>query len=176
MPNLAGALKTEIARVARKEIKGDIEALKRLVTQQRRLLARLRNRVEHTERLLRKSRTATQKEAAADQSANSSDTGVSQLRFSAKGFANLRQRLGISAAAMGRLIDASPLSVYKWESGKTHPRAKQIEKIAAVRTLGKREVGQRLGGEATKVDKATAKASRNTSRLVPGRKRAAASA
>jgi hypothetical protein len=34
--------------------------------------------------------------------------------------------------------------VYKWESGNTRPRAKQIEAIAALRSMGKREVAQRL--------------------------------
>ena len=38
---------------------------------------------------------------------------------------------------MARLLGVSALSVYKWESGKTRPRAKQIEAIAALRGMGK---------------------------------------
>lgn len=46
---------------------------------------------------------------------------------------------------MAKLLGVSALSVYKWESGKTRPREKQIQAIAGIRTLGKRAVQQRLG-------------------------------
>ena len=67
-------------------------------------------------------------------------------RFSAKGLAAQRKRLGLSAAAMAKLLGVSALSVYKWESGKTRPRAKQIEAIARLRGIGKKEAAARLGG------------------------------
>jgi transcriptional regulator with XRE-family HTH domain len=66
------------------------------------------------------------------------------LRFSAKGLAAQRRRLGLSAAAVAQLLGVSALSVYKWESGKTRPRARQIEAIAGLRGLGKREALKRL--------------------------------
>ncbi|MFM8575649.1 MAG: helix-turn-helix domain-containing protein, partial [Limnohabitans sp.] len=56
----------------------------------------------------------------------------------------LRKKLGLSAAEMGQLIGVSPQSIYHWETGKTRPRASQLEAIAAVRKLGKREVAARL--------------------------------
>jgi transcriptional regulator with XRE-family HTH domain len=46
---------------------------------------------------------------------------------------------------VAKLLGVSTLSVYKWESGKTRPRAKQIEAIATLRRMGKREAAQRLG-------------------------------
>ena len=66
------------------------------------------------------------------------------LRFSAKGFTKLRQRLGLSAAALGTLLGVTAQSVYKWEDGKARPRAAQLQAIAAVRKLGKREAAARL--------------------------------
>jgi transcriptional regulator with XRE-family HTH domain len=66
------------------------------------------------------------------------------VRFSAKSLAAQRKRLGLSAAALARLLGVSALSVYKWESGNTRPRAKQIQAIAALRGMGKREAAQRL--------------------------------
>ena len=66
------------------------------------------------------------------------------MRFSAKGLAAHRRRLGLSAAALARLLGVSALSIYKWESGKVRPRAKQIEAIAALRGMGKREAAERL--------------------------------
>ncbi len=56
----------------------------------------------------------------------------------------LRQKLGLSAKDMGTLLGASGLSVYKWESGKVKPRAKQLPAIAALRGIGKKEALARL--------------------------------
>jgi hypothetical protein len=50
----------------------------------------------------------------------------------------------LSAADYGKLVGASGLSVYHWESGKTRPRPAQVAKLVAVRGLGKREVMKRL--------------------------------
>lgn len=71
------------------------------------------------------------------------DSGTA-LRFSAKGFTKLRQRLGLSAAAMGTLLGVTAQSVYKWEDGKARPRATQLQAIAAVRKMGKREAAAHL--------------------------------
>ena len=57
----------------------------------------------------------------------------------------LSSSLSVSAGAPPiRLLGVSALSVYKWESGNTRPRARQIEAIAALRSMGKRDVAQRL--------------------------------
>lgn len=70
--------------------------------------------------------------------------GTSGLRFRPSGFAQHRQRLGLSAKDVGLLLDASALSVYKWERGQARPRAKHLEAIAALRKMGKREAQRRL--------------------------------
>lgn len=56
------------------------------------------------------------------------------IRFSSKGFAAIRARLGLSAAQMGFLMGASDQSIYKWERG-DRPRAHQLPKIAALRKM-----------------------------------------
>ena len=60
------------------------------------------------------------------------------------GFAALRKKLGLSATDMGKLIGVSGQSVYHWETGKTKPRASQLQAIAAVRKMGKRAVAAKL--------------------------------
>lgn len=67
-----------------------------------------------------------------------------KLRFSAKGLATQRKRLGLSAADFGLLIGVSGQSIYKWEEGKVRPRVKQLQAIMALRGLGKREAAERL--------------------------------
>jgi DNA-binding transcriptional regulator YiaG len=66
------------------------------------------------------------------------------LRFRADGFASLRKKFGLSAVQMAQLLGVSNQSVYHWEAGKSKPRAAQLQAIAAVRKLGKKEVAARL--------------------------------
>jgi DNA-binding transcriptional regulator YiaG len=67
-----------------------------------------------------------------------------KFRFSAKGLAAQRRRLGLSANECGLLVGASGQSIYKWEEGKAHPRAKNLPGIAGLRTLSKKEASARL--------------------------------
>ena len=66
------------------------------------------------------------------------------MRFSAKGFATLRTRFGLSAADMGRLLGVSGQTVYNWEGRKSVPRKSQLAALAQLRGLGKREARARL--------------------------------
>lgn len=140
MPNLATALKGEIARVARKELRGELETLRKSVTQYRSEIASLKRRLAALEQQTKRLGKATAKALPA---AAEEEEEV-KLRFRADGFATLRQKLGLSAEAMGKLLGVSGQSVYKWEAGKAHPRASQLQAIAAVRKLGKREAMARL--------------------------------
>jgi DNA-binding transcriptional regulator YiaG len=143
MPNIATALKTEIARVARKEIRSETAALKKATASYRHEIATLKKRVQDLERNLKRATRSAGRPAPSAKSSEGS-AGNKQLRFSASRFAATRQKLGISAASMAKLLGVSSLSVYKWESGKTRPRHAQLEAIASVRRIGKREAHARL--------------------------------
>ena len=140
MPNIGTVLKSEISRVSRKEVRGETQALKKSVSQYRGQIADLKRRMQALEQQVKRLGKVTAKAVPAQ----AEDESSGSLRFSAKGLAAQRRRLGLSAAAVARLLGVSTLSVYKWESGKTRPRAKQIEAIATLRTMGKRDVAQRL--------------------------------
>jgi DNA-binding transcriptional regulator YiaG len=148
MPNIGSVFKSEISRVARKEVRGETQALKQAISQYRTQIAGLKRRMQALEkqvaRLGKASSRGAASKAAASESAEGEDAG-SNLRFSAKGLATHRKRLGLSAAALAKILGVSALSVYKWESGKVRPRAKQIEAIASLRSMGKREAAERLG-------------------------------
>lgn len=148
MPNIGSVLKSEISRVARKEVRGESQALKQAISQYRTQIADLKRRMQALEKQVARQGKASSRgaasKAAASEPVDDGDTG-SNLRFSAKGLATHRKRLGLSAAALAKILGVSALSVYKWESGKVRPRAKQIEAIASLRTMGKREAAERLG-------------------------------
>lgn len=140
MPNIASVLKQEIVRIARKEVRGETQTLRKQVSQYRSQIAALKRRLQAVEKQGRK-RARAGVEALEGES---TEEGQAGLRFRAKGFAAHRQRLGLSAREMALLLGVSQISVYKWEQGKVRPRAGQLAAIAAVRKLGKREAAARL--------------------------------
>lgn len=139
MPNIAVALKEEIQRLARKELKANTESLKKAIATYRSEIAALKRRVDQLERQAK--RTTKAVDRAVPVEAAGSDTAH---RWRAAGFAQHRKRLGLSAADTGKLLGVSALSVYKWESGQARPRAKYLPGIASLRAMGKREAAKRL--------------------------------
>lgn len=142
MPNIAAVLKDEIARIARKEVRAQTEDFRKASAQYRSHIAALRRRIDELERELKKVRKTSTRAAPA--AAEDGQDGGKQRRFSATRFASQRRKLGLSAADFGALLGVSGQSVYKWEHGEARPRAKQLEAIAAVRGIGKREAAARL--------------------------------
>ena len=141
MSNVASALKDEIARVARKEIRRETSSLKKSSSTYRSEIAALKRRVIDLERQLRRGGRGGQ--AAAPVAANEASVSPG-TRFSARSMASQRRRLGLSAAECGLLIGASAQSVYNWEEGKARPREQHLPAIFALRNLGRRQANEIL--------------------------------
>lgn len=145
MPNIATVLKTEISRIARKEVRTETESLKKAVAVQRSEIANMKRRVYELERQLKAlSKAAGRSVVKASAVAAESEGDVEGLRFRAEGMASNRKRLGLSAAEFGLLVGATGQSLYSWEQGKSKPRAKNLAAIASLRGIGRREVARRL--------------------------------
>jgi DNA-binding XRE family transcriptional regulator len=144
MPNIASVLKQEISRIARKESRSEIEAVKKATVQHRRYIAALRQQVKLLER-----QVATLKGKEGQTSAQPAANGADgpQVRFVAKGLRSLRERLDLTVAEMARLVGVSGQTVYNWEAKVTKPRSEQLKAIAELRSLGKREARNRLEQE-----------------------------
>ena len=143
MSTFATQLKSEIARISKKEIKAENAALKKASSQYRSDIAALKRRMAALESALGKLGKQTGK--AIDNQAPSQDD--KPLRFRPDGFASLRKKLGVTANEMGVLLGVTGQSVYKWEKGTAKPRASQMKAIAAVRQMGKKEVTELLTAE-----------------------------
>lgn len=139
MPNIASVLKTEIARVARKEVRTEMDSLKKASTQYRSNIAGLKRQVAALERQLKQLSKGVKRQPPAV-----TEPSDGKIRYSAKRLADHRAKLGLSAKDYGTLIGVSALSIYKWEGGNVRPRDAQLRAIAAVRKLGKREAAARL--------------------------------
>jgi len=141
MSNIASALKEEISRISRKEIRREMSSLKKSSTTHRSEIAALKRRVLDVERHLRRAGGAGQ---SAQPAAANEDSVAPGTRFSAKSIASQRRRLGLSAVECGLLIGASAQSIYNWEEGKARPRAQHLPAIYALRNLGRRQANEIL--------------------------------
>ena len=147
MPNIATVLKEEITRLARKELRNETERLKKASASYRSEIAAMKRRISDLEKQVAGLSKAA---AKAGLTRTKADPPVgeeaSSLRFSAKGLAKQRERLGLSAQALGLLVGVSAQTVYNWESEKSRPRKSQLASISAMRSLGKREAKKVLEG------------------------------
>ena len=145
MPNIASILKAEIARVARKTVRVELQALKKSAGTHRSEVAALKKRITALELQLRRQDKAPRPGArSANAGATPAADAPSTIRFTAKGLASQRRRLDLSAEQLGQLVGASGQSVYNWESGKARPRAKHLPALAALKTMGKKAAAEQL--------------------------------
>lgn len=137
MPNFAAQLKSEIQRLARKEIRAETSSLRKSAASYRAEIVALKRRILALEVIVKKlsKSTPTRKVEPEESSA---------LRWRAPGFASLRKKLDLSAGDMGKLLGVTGATVYSWEAGKSKPRATQLAAIARVRKLGKRAAAEML--------------------------------
>ena len=140
MPNRASALKEEIVRLARKELRKEVEGLKKASAQYRSSIASIKRQLA----TLEKQQSRLKKKGTNKAAQETGDEGTTRFRFSAKRFAAQRQKLGLSAGDMGTLIGVSAQTVYNWEAEKSRPRQKQLAAIAAARSMGKRQIKAQL--------------------------------
>ena len=134
MTTLAAALKEEIRRLARKEIKTAIQATAKADALHRHEIAKLKRQIRDQEKKI----AVLQKGKPLPQQVDDS------VRFSARSVKAQRTRLRLSAADYARLVGVSPLTIYNWEHGKSRPRKEQLAQLVAVRGIGKREALKRL--------------------------------
>ena len=140
MANLASVLKSEIRRLARKEARDVTEVSRRAAAQHRRDIAELKRKVSSLERKVALLEKRTWRELPTQAEAQDAEN----LRFSAKGLASRRKKLGLSGADYAKLLGVSMPTLYNWENGKSKPRKEQLARIAAIRGLSKREALARL--------------------------------
>lgn len=139
--NISSLLKSEMARLARKELKAELQPLRKAVTAHRAALAKLRRELAAVERELHMMRRRTGRSAPAASEATERETNH---RFSAKGLASHRNKLGFSREQYATLVGVSAQSIYKWERAESRPRHAQLEALVKARTMGKREAMARL--------------------------------
>ena len=140
MQNLVHALKNEITRLAKKEVKGQLTTVKAVSARYRREIAELKRVTRDLETRLAHMEQQERKRAKKSPSPELAEGTC----FSARGLKSHRAKLGLSAGDYGLLAGVSGQMIYQYERGDTRPRRAQLAKLVAVRGLGKREARSRL--------------------------------
>lgn len=138
MASIASVLKDEITRLCKKELRVQLDPVRAASARYRSDIADLKRRMAALERQNQK----LQKQIPKPEEATIDDDR--KLRFVPKGLPSLRKRLGLTVEELAVLMDVSPQSVYNWQTGKSVPRRAQLEKLASIRGMGKREAAALL--------------------------------
>jgi DNA-binding transcriptional regulator YiaG len=133
-------MRDEITRLARKEIRQQVEPLKKTNAQLRRSVATLKGELAALQRTLRFLESQEKRRLETPPQPEESKS----VRFSPNWLKADRRRLALSAEDYGRLVGVSSVTIYSWESGKSKPSAQRLAAWAEVRGIGKREAKQRL--------------------------------
>lgn len=140
MPNITSILKSEIARVARKEIRAEVDSLKKASAQYRSSIAGLNREMVALEKRIKQLSKGAGRQTRDIPEAEP----AGKRRFSAKRLATHRAKLGLSADTYGALIGVSGQSIYKWEAEKARPRQSQLNALASIRGIGTKEAAAKL--------------------------------
>ena len=146
MGKLESTIKSEIGRLAKREVRKISVPLGRDVRSMRITVSKLRKTVLALERFMTDQQKDLEKkkvplEATAEE--------VKKSRFSPRLIRSLRKHLGISQKELAILTGASIGAVHLWESGKFLPKEKKKGMMVALRKLGRRGVRKLLEEKVT---------------------------
>lgn len=146
MTTFADTLKKEIARLARKELRQEIAALRKTSALHRSEIAQLKKQFKALQSQVKKQGKVNVTVIRASPRADK-DAGAEVPRgkpgrkvvFTAERLKTQRAKLGFTQEQMAKLLGVSSLSIWKWESGGASPRASRVPDILQRLALGKRE-------------------------------------
>ncbi len=148
MGKLEGIIKSEIVRLAKREMRKistplgcDVRAMKSTVSQLRKTVLALQRITAHQQKELGKGKTPLE--------ANPEEVKTS--RFSPRLIRSLRNHLGISQRELAVLAGVTVGAIHQWESGTFKPRDSKKAVLVALRKIGRRDVRKLLEKKETEV-------------------------
>ena len=141
MGKLEGMIKSEIVRLAKREIRKIARPLSRDVRSMRSTVSQLRKTVLALQRLTARQESESRKEKVL---LEATPEEVKKSRFSPRLIHTLRKRLRITQKEMATLTGVTVGAIYQWEQGIFEPRGQKKGMLVALRKLGRREVRKLL--------------------------------
>jgi len=145
MPKIEQVLKTEIIRLAKKQIRAACGPLARDVRELKRRVSQLSKTVVALDKMRAELEA---KRAAEGTKLEALEEKVKAARLSPLLIKKLRKRLGISQAQLASLVGVSSPAVAFWEQGRSRPQGQNRAALVALRGVGRREVKRMLGEKA----------------------------
>ncbi len=143
MPDFARAIKEEITRLAKKEVKkaaaplhNRIRSLVRTVSAQEKKIARLEKTAARQDKELRASSPVPESAPPEE---------VKKARISPRLVKAQRKRLKLNQNDFARLLNVSVAAVRSWEQGRALPKEDTMATFVAVRKLKTKAAWERLG-------------------------------
>ncbi len=136
MGKVESIIKSEILRLAKREMKKsfipltrDVRSLKGTISQLRKAVLGLQRFAAQQEKALRGQKVPL--EAAPEE--------VKKARFSPRLIKSLRKHLGVTQKEMASLAGVTVGAIFQWEKGIFEPRGEKKRILVALRKLGRRE-------------------------------------
>jgi len=146
MGKLEGTIKSEIARLAKREMRKTLVPLGRDVRLLKSTVSQLRKAVLLLERLAAQQQKELKKRKVP---LEATPEEVKKSRFSPRLVRSLRKKLGISQKELAVLSGVTVGAAHLWEKGKFKPKGEKKAVMVALRKLGHREVRKLLEQRST---------------------------
>lgn len=140
---LIDELRSEVKRIALREIRAQIKPTRTLLASHRHHIANLRRQIASLERDVARLSKAKQRVETAPVEASETPTGR-KTRFNGTAWRAYRERAGVSAKDISELLGVSLQTIYNYELGATTPRPEQAAALAELKKMGVRELRNRV--------------------------------
>jgi DNA-binding transcriptional regulator YiaG len=140
MGKVEAIIKSEIVRLARREMRRVATPLRKDVRILKSTVSQLRKTVLNLERFIALQKKEWEKKTPL----KAAPEEVATSRLSPRLIRSLRNRLGLSQRNLARLAGVTPLAVYQWESGVFKPKEEKKGILIALRKLGRRDAKKLL--------------------------------
>lgn len=144
MGKIESVMREEIARLARREIRGSVEPLRKEVRRLRSTVSELRKTVADLDKDTSRIRRAEMEKLS---SLKADEDEVKAARINGKWVKTLREKLNVSQSELASLLGISVSGVRTWEYDISKPRGQNRSALVALRKLGRRDVKAMLGDE-----------------------------
>ena len=154
MSNVVKILKSEIARISKKEAKSATQAIGKSNVWLRKTVADLKKRLVPLEKENKRLAAAMKKYRLAQPEKVEMEEGK-KARFTSQGIRALRRKLRLSQADLGKLLGTTPHAVYLWEkkAGALNLRDRTKAAILSIRGLRAKEAKEKLAEIGKKLKK-----------------------
>jgi DNA-binding transcriptional regulator YiaG len=146
MGKLQTTIKTEIIRLARRELRKISVPLSHNVQSLKRTILQIRKTILALQRLTAVQQKELKKE---EMLLKATPEEVKASRFSPRLIRSLRKQLGISQKELAILTGVTVGAAHKWENGQFKPKEEKKRVMVALRKLGRRDVRKMLEEKVT---------------------------